>query len=336
MGIVILISKPFNEMITRPLTNTGELIVAALYKFVHLPDFRDMRLPLLELCRKNNIKGTFLLAEEGINGTIAGSRNGIDAVLTHLRSDARLSDLEHKESYDNHMPFYRMKVKLKQEIVTMGQPGIDPKHKVGKRVSTTEWNALLDNPEVLIIDTRNQYEYEVGTFRNAVSPGTSTFSEFPEYVKRELDPEKHKKIAMFCTGGIRCEKATSYLLDQGFNDVYHLDGGILKYLEEVKPEENRWEGECFVFDGRVAVDKNLEKGTHEMCYSCRMPVSLEDRRSPKYEQGISCPRCFDILTNEKCASLRERQYQVRLAELRNVQHIGIPIEEKRALQLKSS
>jgi UPF0176 protein len=314
---------------------TGKFIVASLYKFVHLPDFRELRLPLLELCRNNSIKGTLLLAEEGINGTIAGSRNGIDVVLTHLKSDTRLSDLEHKESYDNHMPFYRMKVKLKQEIVTIGRPGIDPKHKVGKRVGTHEWNVLLADPEAFIIDTRNHYEYEIGTFRNAVSPNTSSFSEFPEYVERELNPEKHKKIAMFCTGGIRCEKATSYLLDQGFKDVYYLDGGILKYLEEVKPEENRWEGECFVFDGRVAVDKNLEKGTHEMCYSCRMPVSQEDRISREYQQGISCPNCIDTLTDKKRASLHERQYQVRLAELRNDQHIGIPIEEKRALQLKS-
>lgn len=316
-------------MTSRPLPDTGKFIVAALYKFVHLPDFRELRSPLLEQCRKNSIKGTFLLAEEGINATIAGPRNGIDAVLNYLKSDARLSDLEYKGSYDDHMPFYRMKVKLKKEIVTLGRPDIDPVHKVGKRVSTKEWNALLVNPAVLIIDTRNQYEYGIGTFRNAVSPNTSTFSEFPGYVERELDPDKHKKIAMFCTGGIRCEKATSYLLKQGFNEVYHLNGGILKYLEEVKPEENLWQGECFVFDGRVAVAKNLEKGTHEMCYSCRMPVSPEDRRSPKYEQGISCPRCFDTLTDKKRASLRERQYQVRLAESRHEQHIGIPVEVKR-------
>jgi UPF0176 protein len=308
---------------------TGKIIVAALYKFVHLPDFRELRLPLLEQCRKNSIKGTFLLAEEGINGTIAGSRNEIDTVLNYLRSDARLSNIEHKESQNDHMPFYRMKVKQKKEIVTMGRPDIDPRQKSGKRASTKEWNALLVDPEVLIIDTRNQYEYEIGTFRNAISPNTSTFSDFPEYAGKKLDPDKHKKIAMFCTGGIRCEKATSYLLKQGFNEVYHLNGGILKYLEEVKPEENLWQGECFVFDGRVAVNKNLEKGTHEMCYSCRMPVSTEDRRSPEYEQGISCPRCLDTLTAEKRASLHERQYQVRLAECRQEQHIGIPVAEKK-------
>ena len=309
----------------------GKFIVAALYKFVHLPDFRELRLPLLELCRNNSIKGTFLLAEEGINGTIAGTRNGIDMVLLYLKSDTRFFDLEHKEAYVDHMPFYRMKVKLKKEIVTMGIPEINPMHKAGRRVGAHEWNVLLTDPEVFIIDTRNHYEYEIGTFRNAVSPNTGSFSEFPEYVEKELNPEKHKKIAMFCTGGIRCEKATSYLLKQGFNEVYHLNGGILKYLEEVIPEENLWEGECFVFDGRVSVDKNLEKGTHEMCYSCRMPVSPEDRRSPKFEQGISCPHCFDALTDKKRASLHERQYQVRLAELRNDQHIGIPVEIKKAL-----
>ena len=310
--------------------DTKKFTVATLYKFVHLPDFRELRVPLLEQCKKCGIKGTFLLAKEGINGTIAGSHNEIDTILNYLKSDTRFSDLEHKESFVDTTPFYRMKVKLKKEIVTMGKPEIDPRHKVGKRVSTEEWNELLADPGVFVIDTRNQYEYEVGTFKNAVSPNTSTFSEFPEYVAKSLDPEKHKKIAMFCTGGIRCEKATSYLLRHGFNEVYHLNGGILKYLEEVKPEENLWEGECFVFDGRVAVDKNLEKGVHEMCYSCRMPVSPDDRKSPKYEQGISCPRCFDTLTEEKRASLTERQYQIRLAELRNEQHIGISLEEKRS------
>lgn len=311
------------------LKNNQHTVVAALYKFAYLPDFRELRLPLLQQCNQCGIKGTFLLAEEGINGTIAGHRNAIDAVLDYLRSDPRFADLDHKESFVDAMPFYRMKVKLKKEIVTMGKPEIDPRHKTGKRVGTQEWNALLADPEVLIIDTRNQYEYEIGTFRNAVSPDTSTFSEFPEYVKKELDPVQHKKIAMFCTGGIRCEKATSYLLGQGFNEVYHLNGGILKYLEEVKPEENLWEGECFVFDGRVAVDKNLEQGTYEMCYSCRMPVSPEERKSAKYEQGISCPRCFDTLTEEKRSSLSERQYQVRLAESRHEQHIGIPVEVKK-------
>jgi UPF0176 protein len=305
------------------------IIVATLYKFVYLPDFRQLRQPLLEECCRLGIKGTFLLAGEGINGTIAGGRRAMDAILAYLRSDSRFADLEHKESFVNAMPFYRMKVKLKREIVTLGKPEIDPRRKVGKRVGTREWNALLADPEVLVIDTRNQYEYEIGTFRNAVSPDTTRFSEFPEYVEKSLDPARHKKIAMFCTGGIRCEKATSYLLGKGFDEVYHLNGGILKYLEEVAPEENLWVGECFVFDRRIAVDKNLEKGTYEMCYSCRMPVSPEDRKSAKYEQGISCPRCFDTLTREKRAGLTERQFQVKLAESRNDQHIGVPVELKK-------
>jgi UPF0176 protein len=312
------------------LKNSQPIIVAALYKFAHLPDYRELRQPLLEQCIEQGIKGTFLLAKEGINGTVAGSRQAIDAILDYLKSDMRFADLEHKESLVEKMPFYRMKVKLKKEIVTMGQPEIDPRVRAGKRVDTEEWNTLLADPEVLVIDTRNQYEYEIGTFKNAASPNTTTFSEFPRFVEKTLAPQKHKKIAMFCTGGIRCEKATSYLLEQGFNEVYHLNGGILKYLEAVNPDENLWEGECFVFDGRVAVDKNLKKGTHEMCYSCRMPVSAEDRKSPEYEQGISCPRCFDTLTEEKRASLQERQYQVSLAESRNEQHIGVPVELKKA------
>ena len=311
------------------LKNSRPIVVAALYKFAYLPDYRELCQPLLEQSIQQGIKGTFLLAKEGINGTVAGSRCAIEAILDYLKSDMRFADLEHKESFVQNMPFYRMKVKLKKEIVTMGQPEIDPRHKVGKRVGTQEWNALLADPEVLVIDTRNQYEYEIGTFKNAVSPNTTTFTEFPGFVEKVLAPQKHKKIAMFCTGGIRCEKATSYLLGQGFNEVYHLNGGILKYLEEVQPEENMWGGECFVFDGRVAIDKNLAKGTHEMCYSCRMPVSQEDRKSVKYEEGISCPRCFDTLSEAKRASLTERQYQVKLAETRHDQHIGIPVEIKK-------
>jgi len=310
-------------------SNAKVIVVTAFYKFVHLPDYRDLRSPLLETCRKNCIKGTVLLAEEGINGTIAGTRVDMDNVLRYLRQDARLADLEHKESFIDTMPFYRMKVKLKKEIVTMGVPAVDPKRRVGVRVDPRQWNALISDPEVLVIDTRNQYEYDIGTFRNAVSPRTSSFREFPAFVRDQLDPEKHAKIAMFCTGGIRCEKATSYLKGQGYAEVYHLRGGILKYLEEVRPEENLWQGECFVFDGRVAVDQKLERGSHEMCYACRMPLSPEDRNSTAYATGISCPHCHATLTEEKRARLQERQHQVELARLRNEQHIGVPIVEKK-------
>ncbi|MGH8120432.1 MAG: rhodanese-related sulfurtransferase [Gammaproteobacteria bacterium] len=304
-------------------------VVAAFYKFVRLPDYREWRGPLLEICKKNHIRGTLLLAEEGINGTIAGTRTELDAVLHYLRRDARLADLGHKESFVAAMPFYRMKVKLKKEIVTMGVPTVDPGRRVGVRVGPDQWHALLSDPEVLVIDTRNQYEYDIGTFHNAVSPNTRTFREFPQFVKNHLDAGRNKKIAMYCTGGIRCEKATSYLLEQGFTEVYHLHGGILKYLEEVGPEKKLWEGECFVFDGRVAIDGNLERGSHEMCYACRMPLSPEDRNSAMYETGISCPHCHASLTEEKRARLQERQRQVELAKMRREQHLGVQIIEKK-------
>lgn len=308
-------------------SNAHQVVVAALYRFVLLPDFRELRGPLLYTCRANRLKGTLLLAEEGINGTIAGTRGGIDAVLARLRQDPRFSGMEHKESYVDSMPFYRMKVKLKKEIVTLGIPAVDPNRRVGVRVDSAQWNELIKDPAVLVLDTRNQYEYNIGTFRNAVSPRIRTFHEFPLFVQKHLDPDKHKKIAMFCTGGIRCEKATSYLLEQGFDEVYHLHGGILKYLEEVQPEENLWQGECFVFDGRVAVDQNLERGSHEMCYACRMPLTPEDRKSTAYEEGVSCPHCHATLTKEKRASLRERQNQVNFARARYEQHIGAALED---------
>lgn len=313
--------------------NHQPIVVAALYKFVHLPDFRALRLPLLEQCEKHAIKGTLLLAEEGINGTIAGARRNLHTVLDFLRSDPRLSDLRHKESHIDRVPFYRMKIKLKKEIVTMGVPGIDPERKTGIRVGPEEWNRIIADPSVLVIDTRNEFEYRVGTFKNAISPKTDSFGEFPTFVKNELDPEQHKRIAMFCTGGIRCEKASAYLLAQGFGEVYQLDGGILKYLEEVRPGQSLWQGECFVFDQRVAVDMNLAKGSHEMCYSCRRPLSPEDRLSPRYEPGVACPHCFAALTEERRDGLRERRFQIDLAESRYDQHIGIPhLRRKRSFQ----
>jgi UPF0176 protein len=305
-----------------PETVSDGIIVAALYKFVRLPDYRELRGPLLELCRARRIKGTILLAGEGINGTVAGDRAGIDALLDYLHANARLADLEHKEAIADGMPFYRMKVKLKKEIVTLGVPDIDPSRVSGMRVDPQRWNELIKDPDVLVIDTRNSYEYRIGTFTNAVSPETDAFSEFPDYVKQHLDSRRHKKIAMFCTGGIRCEKASAYLLEQGFAEVYQLQGGILKYLEEVEPGQNQWQGECFVFDGRVAVNEQLHPGVYELCYSCRMPVSPKDRASEKFEQGVSCPRCHDTQTEARRTRLRERQRQVELAASRNYQHIG--------------
>ncbi len=311
-------------------TESTNIVVAAMYKFVHLPDLRELREKLLQVCENQSLKGTLLLAEEGINGTVAGGREGIDALLCFLKQDPRFSDLEHKESIVSKVPFYRMKVRLKKEIVTMGIPDTDPNQLTGSKVDYKEWNKLISDPEVLVIDTRNEYEYEIGTFKNAISPNTTTFREFPEFVNNELSGDKHKKVAMFCTGGIRCEKATNYMLKQGYQDVYHLNGGILKYLEEVKQEENLWQGDCFVFDGRVAVDKNLEQGNYEQCFACRMPLAEKELQSDKYEKGISCPHCIDDMTDEKYERVSERQRQVVLAEKKQQQHIGVSQEKAKA------
>ena len=301
-----------------------KVIVAALYKFVALEDFHQLREPLLDRCIAAGTRGTLLLAHEGINGTIAGSREALDEVLAYLRSDPRLADLEHKESADDHMPFYRMKVKVKKEIVTMGVPGIDPNQRVGTYVRPRDWNELVNDPEVLLIDTRNDYEYGIGTFRGALDPRTTTFREFPAYVRATLDPRKHKKVAMFCTGGIRCEKASAFMLKEGFEEVYHLQGGILKYLEEVPEQDSTWEGECFVFDNRVAVNHRLEKGQYDQCYGCRHPITEQDKLSDKYQKGVCCPRCYDTLSDEQKARFRERQKQVELARQRGQAHVGAP------------
>ncbi|QOV24586.1 oxygen-dependent tRNA uridine(34) hydroxylase TrhO [Anabaenopsis elenkinii] len=290
-------------------------VVAALYKFVSLPDFAEKQEPLLSYCQSQGIKGTILLAAEGINGTIAGSRQGVDSVLAFLRSDPRLADLEHKESYTEIQPFERMKVRLKAEIVTMGLPEVDPNQQVGTYVSPQEWNDLISDPEVIVIDTRNDYEVNIGTFKTAQNPQTKSFREFPEYVSNNLDPNQHKKVALFCTGGIRCEKASAFMLSQGFTEVYHLKGGILKYLESVPAEESLWEGECFVFDERVAVRHGLELGSHELCFCCGYPISEQDKASPQYEEGISCPHCFDSLTPEKRLRQQEKWKQYRLQHL---------------------
>ena len=300
-----------------------EIIVATFYKFVPLEDFRDMRRPLLAECHKNGILGTILLAEEGINATIAGTRKGIDALMEKIYLDQRLTDLEYKEAVNLKSPFYRMKVKLRNEIVALGVPDIDPNNLPGICVSAENWNSLIKDPEVLVIDVRNKYECDIGTFKNAISSGTETFRDFPEYVKNNLDPKKNKKIAMYCTGGIRCEKASAYMLNQGFNEVYQLQGGILRYIDETETDKSLWQGECFVFDARVAVDHALQKGGYDQCYSCRHPVSPEDKRSRSYQEGVSCPYCYNTLTVKRRKSLEERQRQVKLAEKRNQQHIGV-------------
>lgn len=285
------------------------LVVATLYKFVRLTDFAEKQEPWQSYCLNQGVKGTILLAEEGINGTIVGDRESIDSVLSFLRSDPRLQDLEHKESYTENPPFKRMKVRLKKEIVTIGLPEIDPSEQVGIYVSPQDWNGIISDPEVITIDTRNDYEVGIGTFQGAQNPQTESFREFPDYVEHNLDSSKHKKVALFCTGGIRCEKATSFMLSQGFEEVYHLKGGILKYLEEVPVTESLWSGECFVFDERVTVRHGLEAGNYEMCSSCGHPISEADKSSPKYEEEISCPQCFENLTDEKRLRLEEKKRQ---------------------------
>jgi UPF0176 protein len=301
-------------------------LTTAMYYFVSLPHFKNLREPLLYFCVSRGIKGTLLLANEGINGTLAGSEKSILELLNFLKNDplfeGNFKNLGHKESWSDKHPFYRMKVKLKKEIVTLGVPGVSPTKVVGTYVKPQDWNSIISDPEVVLIDTRNDYEYAIGTFKNAVNPKTNTFREFPGYVKTHFDPKKHKKVAMFCTGGIRCEKASSYMMSEGFNEVYHLEGGILKYLEEITPEESLWQGECFVFDQRVSVKHHLEAGQYGQCYACRYPISLKDMQSELYIPGISCPKCYNKHTKKKTESLTERQKQVLLAKNRGESHIG--------------
>jgi UPF0176 protein len=300
----------------------SKYIVCALYKFVTLENYEAMRQPLLDAMLENHIKGTLLLAAEGINGTISGPREGIDNLLAYLNADVRINPVSSKESLHDDAPFYRTKVKLKKEIVTLGVEGIDPLKTVGTYVKPQEWNTLISDPDVTVIDTRNDYEIEIGTFKHAIDPKTQTFREFPEYVKEHLDPSKNKKVAMFCTGGIRCEKSTAYLKEQGFDEVYHLEGGILQYLEDVPKEESLWEGDCFVFDNRVAVNHDLEKSIYDQCYACRLPITAEDKLSVEFEAGVSCPKCAGTHSDDQIARFREREKQVALADVRNESHVG--------------
>lgn len=301
----------------------SKIVVCALYKFVRLENFELLRQPLLDLMLAERVRGTLLLAQEGINGTISGSREGIDKVLEHLQKDSRLTPLDTKESFHDKTPFLRSKVKLKKEIVTMGVEGIDPVQSVGTYIKPQQWNDLISDPEVLLVDTRNDYEVEIGSFKGAVNPNTESFRDFPQYVKENLNPEKHKKVAMFCTGGIRCEKSTAYLKEQGFDEVYHLQGGILKYLEEVQKTESLWQGECFVFDDRVAVNHDLQKGQYDQCHACRYPITESDKEHTHYQQGVSCHRCYESLSDEQRQRFAEREKQIRLAQARGEAHLGI-------------
>ena len=298
------------------------VIVCALYKFVRLPRYEMLREPLLELMLTLRVRGTVLLASEGINGTIAGSRQGIDQVLEWLRSQPEFSELDCKESHSAELPFKRSRVKLKKEIVTMGVEGIDPQYAAGTYVEAQHWNELISDPEVLLVDTRNDYECEVGTFDGAVNPQTGSFREFPAYARKHLDKSRHTKVAMFCTGGIRCEKSTAYLREQGFDEVYHLKGGILKYLEQVPESESLWRGECFVFDDRVTVNHQLEQGSYDQCHGCRRPITDEDKQSEHYIAGAQCPKCCDEITEDQKERFLEREKQMRLAHQRGEPHIG--------------
>lgn len=297
------------------------VVVAALYEFKSNPNFKEMQGPLGAFCQSKGIKGTVLLASEGINGTVAGTRAAIDDLGIYLK-ELGFNNLEYKESFSDDYPFLRIKIKLKKEIVTFGEDGADPTHLVGTYVAPKDWNELISRPDVINIDTRNDYEVRLGTFKGAVNPGTKTFKEFTTYTKEQLNEYKDKPIAMFCTGGIRCERSTAYLKSLGFSEVYHLKGGILKYLEEVPEQTSLWEGECFVFDQRVAVKHGLEIGEHTLCHGCRMPVSAEDTNSIHHKDGIHCVHCYDKYDADHYERMAERQKQVALAAQRGEKHIG--------------
>ena len=305
---------------------TPRFLTAALYQFVDLPDCAALRAPLQALCDTEGVRGMLLLAPEGINGTIAGEPGAVHTVLAWLRSDARFAALQHKEAPTDHLPFYRMRVRLKREIVTLGVPALNPARNAGTYVKPQDWNALIDDPDVVVVDTRNDYEVGIGTFERAINPHTKSFSEFPAWVAAQSQPggvlASKPRVAMFCTGGIRCEKSTAFLKSQGFDEVFHLEGGILKYLETVPDNASRWQGDCFVFDERVSVGHGLAPGHHKLCRSCRMPLGEAERASPHYVRGVSCPYCHGTRSPEQERGLAERQRQMDIATQRGQGHIG--------------
>lgn len=303
--------------------------VMTFYRFVRLDELETLRGALFKRAEALSLKGTILLAEEGINGTLTGEPEALEAFRQLLESQQAFREMAFKHSTasaDNPV-FYRLKVRIKPEIVSFRQPGLDPARRTGQRVDAERWNQLLDDPDVLVIDTRNSYEIDIGTFPGAVNPQTRSFREFPEYVRRHIDPDRHSRVAMFCTGGIRCEKATAFMLEQGFDSVYQLDGGILGYLEAVNPQESRWQGECFVFDQRVSVDTALTEGGYRQCYACRRPLSDEDLAASAYREGISCPHCIHEHSPAQVSGFAERRRQVQLAEARGERHLGSPQDD---------
>jgi UPF0176 protein len=303
-------------------TGQTRVQVAAFYRFVPLDNIEDLQRELSSVCKASDLLGTILLADEGINGTIAGAEVDMDSFFVFLGQYPGLEDMARKTSYCNRNPFYRMKVRLKKEIVTLGVKGIDPRREVGEYIAPERWNELISQPDVRLVDTRNDYEVGLGTFAGAENPETRSFRDFPAWVDANLGADKDQKVAMFCTGGIRCEKSTALLKELGYRNVYHLEGGILNYLEKIPADESMWQGDCFVFDNRVTVDHDLVEGRYELCPACRMPLSEEDRKSPKFEKNVSCPKCFDRLTPERRASLEERGRQIELAAARGEKHIG--------------
>jgi UPF0176 protein len=316
----------------------NKFLTSTFYHFVELNDYQDLQPSIQKFCDEQMLKGTILLANEGINGTLSGDEEAIRAFHKYIKANPlfnkKFTGLAHKESWASNNPFYRMKVRLKKEIVALGVPGVSPIKKVGQYVKPSDWNQLISDPDTIVIDTRNGYEVDIGSFKGSINPNTETFREFPQYIDKKINPNKDKKIAMFCTGGIRCEKATSLMLEKGFNNVYHLKGGILKYLEEIPKEESLWEGECFVFDQRVAVTHNLLEGHYDQCYACRHPLSPSEIKSAKYTPGVSCPYCYNNISSKKRDSVKERQKQILLAKARGESHIGNKLSKNKIQEPK--
>ncbi|MDA8852357.1 rhodanese-related sulfurtransferase [Hyphomicrobiales bacterium] len=304
--------------------DSNEILVATLYKFFKVDDLVALQDQLYEICNKNNVMGTILIANEGVNGTISAKPREIEKTLISIQKDDRFSEIEIKYSSTNKQPFHKMRVRLKKEIVTIGLPEINPNKTVGTYVKPEEWNDIISDPDIILIDTRNKFEIKIGSFKNALDPRTTSFRDFPEWVKKfkQDKTNTNKKIAMYCTGGIRCEKASSLMKEEGFNEVYHLQGGILKYLEQVEKEKSLWEGECFVFDDRVCLTENLEVGSYKMCFACRMPITEDELNDDRYEEGISCLYCYDKTTKDKKERFESRQKQIELSKLRGEKHIG--------------
>ena len=301
--------------------------ILTFYKFVCFEDYKAWQTLLEDKGESLSVLGTIILAKEGINATISGQDDQVREFLRVITDDKRFADLKPRESFSERKTFYRLKILLRDEIVTLGDQTINPNKQVGKYVEPENWNELIRDPDITLVDTRNDYEVALGSFEGAVNPKTSTFREWDQFVAENLDKKKNKKIAMFCTGGIRCEKASAHLLQHGFDEVFHLKGGILNYLEKISPDHSKWDGECFIFDHRVSVVHGLKDGESKLCFGCRWPLSQQDLDSPNYEEGVSCPKCYDSLTESKRESLRERQRQVKRADAKNLSHIGQKMPE---------